>query len=104
MANGTNGQQRGPDGKFLPGNRAAAGRTHPHAARVAVFRKTLLETVTETDLAEVVQAVLQNAKQGSEWACKLILDRCVGAVPTFADLELSDRLAALEERLAGDER
>ncbi len=79
IANGGNGQGvRDRRGRFLAGNRAAAGHGNPHADRVNAWRAALAETVTEADLREVIASLVERAKAGERWAVCELLDRCLG--------------------------
>ncbi len=86
-SNGSNGgdPNRGPDGKFRPGNRAAAGRRHPHAARVAKLRAALLESVTDADIRDIVARIVAEAKAGNLKAAAWIIDRVAGKIPELLD-------------------
>ena len=79
FANGDNGQTaRDRCGRFGPGNKAAAARGNPHAARVNAWRGALAATVTERDLRAVVAQLVERAKAGERWAIIELLDRCLG--------------------------
>lgn len=78
LTNGAFGGQHPETGRFMPGNRAAVGRGNPHADRVQQWRRALVEAVSPEDLAKVVGVLLEGAKAGRKWACRELLDRCLG--------------------------
>ena len=88
---------RGPDGRFLPGNPGGPG--NPLAAQVAKLRAALYDALAEGDIKDIVRALLGRAKQGDVAAAKLLLSYTLGK-PLEADvLERIERLEALlEER------
>lgn len=65
----TNGRQ--PDGKFGPGNRAAAGRS----SKAAALRKAFLDAIKVEDVAAIAAKLVSAAKGGDVQCAKLILDR-----------------------------
>lgn len=73
--NGDNGG-RDESGRFVPGNRGGPG--NPFARRVAALRRVMLDSVTETDLREVVAVLVQQAKSGDVAAARELLTRIVG--------------------------
>ena len=81
-ANGTSFKTGNPGG---PGN--------PFAARAGRIRAALLEAVTDDDVAEVVAALVREAKAGNVPAARVLLDRTLGP-PVAADL--LERLEAVE--------
>jgi hypothetical protein len=91
----TEANDRGPRGRFAPGNRCARG--NPHAKKVARLRAALLAAVSPRDLREVVAALLQQAKGGDVAATKELLQRLLGPP---VELDLIERMDALEAQLA----
>jgi hypothetical protein len=92
---GANG--RGPDGRFLPGNRVAKG--NPLARQAQELRVALFAAVSPKDLKAVVAKLIQLAKSGDVAAAKLVLDRVLGPPAEIDLLERLDKLeAALERR------
>ena len=89
---------RGPNGKFLPGNRA--GKGNPHAQKVQQLRGALLAAVKVSDIRDVIRRLVEAAKAGDVAASKLILDRCLG--PAEA-IDVLGRLEALESMLTPSE-
>jgi hypothetical protein len=81
-------------GKFVAGNRAAAGR------RVAVamgkLREALATALTPAEVKKLVRKLYQQAMKGDTAAAKLILDRAVPAVPEDVLAEVEELWAALE--------
>jgi len=74
---GGNGNgDRGPDGRFRPGNKAARG--NPHAVAVARLRSALLSAVTVADITEIVRVLVARARQGDVVAIKELLNRVLG--------------------------
>lgn len=96
-ANGANG--RDASGKFATGNRGGPG--NPHAKQVAKLRKALLDTVTAEDVAEVVRALVAQAKNGDVVAAREVLDRTIGKA---LELDVIARLDDLEGVLAEAKR
>ena len=73
---GVNG--RGKDGRFAPGNKAAKG--NPHFKRMAELRGILLNAVTDSDLEEVAQTLIGQAKAGDIDSIKELFNRVLGKV------------------------
>jgi hypothetical protein len=67
---------RDVNGRFRKGNQGGPG--NPFARKVAALRKTLLDSVSEQDLKEMIEILKQQARQGDKTAIKLILQYCVG--------------------------
>lgn len=88
------GSNQGPDGKFLPGNRA--GKGNPANRKAQALRAALMRAVAVGDLRAVVRQLVNQAKGGDVQAARLLLDRCLG--PCVA-IDFEDRLAALESQL-----
>lgn len=80
-------------GRFAANNKAAAGRKHPHAARVASLRKSMLQAVKLSDIKAIMHKLIEMAKQGDIPAAREVLTRTLGD-PVPADLE--QRLSDLE--------
>ena len=95
--NGNNG--RTPNGQFAKGNKHGTG--NPHARRVAQLRSTLLDTVGENGLADIVQGMVTAAKGGDVAAAKLLLSYLLGKPtdsiePDF--VEIHERQLQAKER------
>jgi hypothetical protein len=69
--NGTAG--RDALGRFAPGNRAAAGRSHPFARQAAALRRAFFTAVTEEDMRTVVRTLVSQAQEGNLQACRLLM-------------------------------
>ena len=78
-------------GRFTPGN--TAGKGNPHAAKVAQLRAALLDAVTPSDIAAIIQVLIAKAKGGDIHAAKIIFDRVLGQ-PLQADI--LERIEQLE--------
>ena len=85
-------------GRFLPGNGGGPG--NPFAAKVARLRGALLEAVTEEDIREIVEALVEEAKAGDVVSAREVLLRTLGK-PIESDL--LERLERLEELAEGDD-
>ena len=84
-------EQRDAGGRFARGNPGGPG--NPKLREVARLRRALLDGVTETDIRDVVAALLDKAKAGHLPAVRELLDRLVGKA---TDADLADRLEELE--------
>jgi len=76
--NGEGGGERGSNGRFLPGNRMAAGHRSSHGEQVALLRRALFEKVTPEEIEGVIVALLAAAKDGDVSAAKLMLAYLIG--------------------------
>jgi hypothetical protein len=96
----SNGDGRGPGGRFARGN--TAGRGNPLAKHAQKLRAALLKSVKPADLKAVVAKMLTLAKAGDTTAAKLVMDRTLGpseAVDVQAELaELRAAVDSLLER------
>jgi hypothetical protein len=72
---------RTDQGRFAPGNQAAAGRS----SRAAELRKAFAEAVSAADIAAIACGLVTAAKGGCVQSAKLILDRCCGRPSPDAD-------------------
>jgi hypothetical protein len=72
---------RTDQGRFAPGNRAAAGRS----SRAAELRKAFAEAVSADDIAAIASGLVKAAKEGCVQSAKIILDRCCGRPSPDAD-------------------
>ena len=66
----------GPNGQFASGN--GFGRGNPYARRVNEFRAVLFDAVSNEDLKEIAQTLLDQAKAGNLDASKILFDRLLG--------------------------
>src|SRR6476469_7475174 len=86
---------RDVQGRFRKNNPGGPG--NPFARKVAALRKALLDSVSEQDLKEMVEALKLKALQGDTSAIRLILQYCVGKPeppkdPDRMDIDEWDRL------------
>jgi hypothetical protein len=80
---------RGSDGKFTVGNSAGKrfgegqlqARGNPTYRKRAELVQTMLKVVTPERLTELVESLLQRARDGDALCAKLILAYCLGKVP-----------------------
>jgi hypothetical protein len=77
-------EKRGTNGRFLRGH--CGGPGNPHAQKVHRLRSALLNTVTSTDIEEIVCKLIAMAKQGDVAAIKELLDRTIGKPVTAVEL------------------
>jgi hypothetical protein len=63
-------------GRFRAGNPGGPG--NPFARQTAALRKALVNAVTEEDMQQIAQALLEKARQGDTGACRLLLSYTVG--------------------------
>jgi hypothetical protein len=68
-------------GRFRKGNPGGPG--NPFARKVAALRKTLLESVSDQDLKDMIEVLKLKARQGNLTALKLVFQYCIGK-PTAA--------------------
>jgi len=98
LASGSNEAERGPDGRFRPGNRAGVGRGNPHARRVAELRAAVLCSVTPAELAKVFRAMYRAALGGDTAAAKVLSTWTLGQpIPQDVAAELDALQARIEE-------
>ena len=92
--NGDNG--RDEHGRFTQGNPGGPG--NPLAQRVGKLRTALLNAVTEDDMREIIEALVEKAKAGNIAAARVLFDRTLGK-PLEPDIIA--RIEDLEERING---
>lgn len=66
-------------GRFKPGNPGGPG--NPQIRKLAEYKKAIHQAVKLKDLKEVIQKLLELAKDGDVQAARLILERCLGKTP-----------------------
>jgi hypothetical protein len=93
-----NGRQA--DGRFAAGNKSSRGR--PKGARDRAT--TIAEKLFAADVEEVVKKVVEAAKNGESWACKLIIERLVGPAREAPRLTIIGPVDYEEPRTAADAR
>lgn len=76
---------RTADGKFAPGNRAAAG--HKRRQHIAKLRSAFTSCLTESDIISLVAKLMELASAGDVTAIRLILDRALGRVASPAEYD-----------------
>jgi len=95
VRNGAQAADRGPQGRFCVGNRAAAGRSP--GRRALALRTALLDAITPAKVKKIAKALMERAEQGDVAAAKVVLAYSVGRPAEAVD---PDELAAQEyERL-----
>ena len=67
---------RTANGQFKPGNQEACG--NPFGRRVAQLRSILMQAVTDGDVAEIAQMLIDKAKKGDLAATRLLLSYTLG--------------------------
>ena len=92
---------RNPDGTFIRGSRGnPAGK--PKGAR---HRATVMaEKLFAADTKEVVKKVVEAAKNGESWACKLIIERLIGPAREAPGLTTIGPVDYAEPRTAAEAR
>jgi ribosomal protein L17 len=76
----------------MAGNRS--GKGNPLAARVGKLRSALVAAVSEQDVREIIEKMVEQAKSGDTLAARIVLDRVLGKPEP---LDIIARLEALEE-------
>ncbi len=89
---------RDAHGRFRRGN--SCGKGNPHMASVARWRLAIVESVSVDDIRATVLALVRAARDGEQWAIRELLDRCIGKPASFEQIELAERMDAIEEKLA----
>jgi F0F1-type ATP synthase gamma subunit len=91
---------RQADGRFATGNKSSRGR--PKGARDRAT--TIAEKLFAADAANVVKKVVEAAKNGESWACKLIIERLIGpareapGLTTIGPVDYAEPKTAAEAR------
>lgn len=67
-------------GRFAIGNQC--GKGNPLAKRAQELRAAFVNAVTDDDIVSIVQGMVSAAKAGDVAAARLVLDRCLGKVPS----------------------
>jgi hypothetical protein len=68
--------QRDANGRFTKGN--AGGPGNPFASKSAQLRSALMDAVTEDDIQQVAQTLIEEARAGNVQAGRELLDRVLG--------------------------
>jgi hypothetical protein len=93
--NGTNGNGRGPDGRFVTGNCGGPGA--PLSGKIAKLRAALVSAVEPADFIAIGKVLIRQARGGNLDAARVLFDRVLGK-PLEADL--LERLEHLELEVA----
>jgi hypothetical protein len=89
--------QRDERGLFAPGNKIAVGHRDPQASAVSRLRKALLAAVTDDDVAEVMRALVAEAKGGNVYAIHEFFDRVTGKAEAAKPEQRDDIAETLRE-------
>ena len=81
IGNGSNGRRA--DGRFAIGNPGGPG--NPNMQRAGQIRRMICGFVTEKDLRDIVQALVEKAKGGDLPSIRELLDRLAGKPTQAAD-------------------
>lgn len=82
--------ERGPDGRFGPGNRAAAGARNPAARHAYELARAVREATSPEDVMAVLERLRAAALDGDTAAAALWLQRVAGPARVVAEVELPD--------------
>jgi len=88
------GCDRGPRGRFAPGNKIGTGSAVPRKA--AKFRQALFAAVSVKDFKQVAKTLVQEALDGHGWAMKLLFSYTLGEPLPF---DIDEQLRQIEDRL-----
>ena len=102
LGNGREDRDRGTDGRFRLGNKAAVGHGSRYASRVAELRGAMLARVTAADVSAVIGAMINAAKGGDVPAAKLLLQWTLGEPLPLDILEELEQLKAKLQGIATD--
>ena len=81
------------NGRFAPGNSGGPG--NPNGRQTAQLRQALFNALTEEDMAIIVKALIDKAKEGNMQAIKMVLHYTIGK-PTGAPLSWNVRETAAD--------
>jgi hypothetical protein len=100
--NGDNGlEARDKKGRFVKGNPGGPG--NPNARKVANWRQTMAQSVSDDDLADAITQLKKAARAGKPWAIRELLDRCLGKPAVHVELQAgADEMARYNEVLAAE--
>jgi hypothetical protein len=65
---------RKTDGRFAPGNKASHGKAKGTRHKAT----SIAEKLFASDIADIAKKVVQAAKNGESWACRLVIERLIG--------------------------
>jgi hypothetical protein len=81
--------ERDARGRFTTGNRGGTG--NPFARQSAALRRALLNAVTDQDIGDITQALLDKARQGDVAAAKLVFSYTLGKPGAVVDPDTLDQ-------------
>lgn len=84
--------ERGPDGKFLPGNKASAGNKgggRPTSEAAERLHATLEEIVSNGTLPKWKAAMKKKLERGDPWATEFVFNRMLGKVPNESTVDVT---------------
>jgi hypothetical protein len=70
---------------FQKGNKH--GKGNPHCKKVADYREAFLSVVTPEAMRDIVQVLIDKAKEGEDWAVKYAIDRALGKATQNINVE-----------------
>jgi hypothetical protein len=88
-------------GRFTLGNGGGPG--NPLIRRVARARAAIADAVTDEDVADIIRALVRQAKAGDVMAAREVLDRVAGRVKLEAELAVNARPEVGADAFAGME-
>ena len=103
-SNGTKGERRAPDGRFLPGTKGGPG--NPRARLMCRHLQAAARAVTPAEVEDVLRKLLDNVlTRGCTASASILLDRVLGrpkapAVPVPLSGVLADDAAQLAQAAA----
>ncbi len=86
---------RAPNGRFVRGNKAAAG--NPANAKAQRLRNELLAAVSGKDCREVIKKLVEMAKAGDVPAAKLLFDRVLGQAEATSKISVDSEQTTVVE-------
>jgi hypothetical protein len=103
--------ERGPDGKFLPGNKAARNGGRPRRSTEEKYLKALSDSVSLDDWKAIALKAVEQARAGDKDARTWLGNYLIGKPTEYqvidADIEsdsVTDLLADIRSALSGDEQ
>jgi hypothetical protein len=86
-------------GRFLPGNRL--GRGSPLAGKAAKLRAALFKAVGQSDITEILRALIGKAKAGDTVAARIVLAYTLGEPVALDLVEKIEQLEAVYVKSRG---
>lgn len=91
------GNGRDVAGRFTLGNPGGPGAAaHRRTVRARELQAALVEAVTSQDIADVIRALVAQAKSGDVSAARELLDRCLGRPAQLVAVEPADPSGQVE--------